>query len=82
MTRIALMRLLDTMRRWHARRTTIRQLSQLDDHRLKDIGIDRSQIARVADRLAQSPPAAAARPRHGRGPARSKWGGTAACRQP
>lgn len=35
--------------RWHMRRKTIRALSALSDHRLKDIGIERSEIPRVAD---------------------------------
>jgi uncharacterized protein YjiS (DUF1127 family) len=31
-------------RRWHERRQTIRALLDLDDHRLKDIGLSRSTI--------------------------------------
>ena len=47
--------------RWRSRRVTIRQLSQLDDHLLKDIGISRGDIGLVADQLAKSMPAPDAR---------------------
>lgn len=79
---ILLMRLLDTIRRWRARRATIRQLSRLDDHLLKDIGIDRWQVECVARKLAESKPASGAWSRRGPGPARPGWVGPAPCRQP
>jgi len=51
------MKLFDAIRQWHARRMTIRQLRQLDDNLLRDIGIQRDEIRFVADRLAKSLPA-------------------------
>lgn len=51
------MNLFDAIRQWHGRRMTIRQLRQLDDHLLRDIGIRRDEIRFVADRMAKSLPA-------------------------
>ena len=46
------------VQRYH-RRTAIRRLSELDDHLLRDIGIERCDIRRVVDGLAAQadPPA-------------------------
>lgn len=38
------MRLLNAIRRWYARRVTVRRLSELSDHWLRDIGIQRHEI--------------------------------------
>lgn len=51
------MNLFDAIRQWHGRRMTIRQLRQLDDHLLRDIGIRRDEIRFVADRMAKALPA-------------------------
>ena len=32
--------------RWRRRRSTVRKLQHLSDHQLKDIGLDRAQVAR------------------------------------
>lgn len=50
------MKLLDTIRRWHARRITVRQLRQLDDHNLQDIGLERYEIPFVAEQMAKLMP--------------------------
>lgn len=50
------MKLLDTIQRWHARRTTVRQLRQLDDHILQDIGLERYEIPFVAEQMAKLMP--------------------------
>jgi len=41
---------------------TVRELRQLDDHMLRDIGLERSQIEEIADALAGSAPQRAPRP--------------------
>lgn len=46
----------DTVRRWRARRSTINALSALSDRTLRDIGIDRSEIIKVADELSRAAP--------------------------
>ena len=38
--------------RWHRARATVKSLQALEDHRLEDIGISRSEIAVVARKLA------------------------------
>ena len=54
MTWILSMRLLDAIVGWHERRTTIRRLSRLNDHLLRDIGIHRHEIASVVHQSARS----------------------------
>jgi len=44
--------LVETYAYWRSVRETTRQLSQLDDAALRDIGLDRGQITSVARRLA------------------------------
>ncbi len=56
MTWILSMRLLDAIVGWHERRTTIRRLSRLNDHLLRDIGIHRHEIASVVHQSAKSVP--------------------------
>lgn len=48
----AVSRVAAAVRREHVRRTTFRQLSQLDDRTLSDIGLSRDSIRDVADSLA------------------------------
>lgn len=43
-------RLAGAMRRWSAKRRSYRTLHALDDRMLKDIGLHRSQIDRIAKR--------------------------------
>lgn len=45
----------DALWRWHMRRKTIRALSALNDHQLKDIGVERSEIPCVADECLPPP---------------------------
>ena len=40
--------------RWRQRRAAIRELQLLNDHYLKDIGLERSQIASALDELPES----------------------------
>ena len=56
MTWMLLMRLLDAIGQRHRRRTTIRQLSRLNDHLLQDIGIHRHEIQSVVHQSAKSLP--------------------------
>jgi len=48
--------------RWRERRRTIRALRALDDWLLKDVGVRRSEIPAVVDRLLSASPAAAVGP--------------------
>ncbi len=50
------------VRGWHARNASIRGLSRLDDHLLKDIGIDRSEIRAVVNGMLSRPPTRGHRP--------------------
>ena len=45
------------VRAWRARRASIDELSRLNDHLLKDIGIDRSEIRAVVNGRLSRPPA-------------------------
>ena len=45
--------ILERMQRWWRRRATTRALARLDDRGLRDIGISRSEIAPLAERLAR-----------------------------
>ncbi len=45
------------VRAWHTRNASIRDLSLLNDHLLKDIGIDRSEIRAVVNEMLSRPPA-------------------------
>ena len=45
------------VRAWHTRNASIRDLSLLNDHLLKDIGIDRSEIRAVVNGMLSRPPA-------------------------
>ena len=56
MTWILLMKLMHAIKRWHERRTTIRQLSQLNDHLLNDIGIQRYEIDALVQQSVRSMP--------------------------
>ena len=53
---IPTMSLLDAIVRWRERRTTIRRLSRLNDHLLRDIGIHRHEIASAVHQSAKSVP--------------------------
>ena len=46
-----MIRLFETVRRWHRRNATIADLNRLDDRILADIGIVRSDIRILARRL-------------------------------
>ncbi len=52
---------LSTVRRWHRRRLTIRELMALDDRMLDDIGVRRDDIYRVVDGFLRSAPRPATR---------------------
>ena len=45
------------VRAWRARRASIDELSRLDDHLLKDIGIHRSEIRAAVNGMLSRPPA-------------------------
>ncbi len=47
----------NAVRTWHTRQRAIGELSRLNDHLLKDIGIDRSEIRTVVDGMLRRPPA-------------------------
>ena len=46
----------NAVRAWHTRHAAIGELSRLNDHLLKDIGIDRSEIRTVVDGMLRRPP--------------------------
>ncbi len=50
------------IRAWRARRASIGELSRLDDHLLKDIGIHRSEIRAAVNGMLSRPPAREHRP--------------------
>lgn len=54
-------RLISAIAREHQRRATVRALTTLDDHLLKDIGLSRSQIHGMVNGVFGSPEAAASR---------------------
>ncbi len=45
----AVRRAIASLRRWRKRRKAIAELSRLDDHMLRDIGVSRGQIREVVD---------------------------------
>ncbi|WP_367575975.1 DUF1127 domain-containing protein [Pelagibius sp. Alg239-R121] len=47
----AISRIIKGIARWHRRRTTIRELQNLSDYCLTDIGLDRSQIVSMVEAL-------------------------------
>ncbi len=54
--------IVSAVRTWRARRAAIDELSRLDDHLLRDIGIHRGEIYAVVDRMLSRPPAPGQRP--------------------
>ncbi len=55
-------RLVAGYRRMRDRREAYRALARLDDHALRDIGLDRGMIGQAADELANRTPATTGRP--------------------
>ncbi|WP_282611259.1 DUF1127 domain-containing protein [Pelagibius sp. Alg239-R121] len=43
--------IIEGIARWHRRRTTIRELQNLSDYYLTDIGLDRSQIVSTVEEM-------------------------------
>ncbi len=52
----------DAVRTWRQRRAAIAELSRLNDHLLKDIGIDRNEIRAVVNGMLSRPSAPTHRP--------------------
>ncbi len=42
------------MSRWRQRRVAVRELQGLNDHQLKDIGLDRSQIVSAVEKIIET----------------------------